>query len=122
VPTPLDISPGDDRIVGIYLFFTKRPVAEVTDKMLRNGNYIGYIWGSKHTAEKIIKSSDGKGRFFIIRPYETEHAKWHDEQLNFRKDFLKAFGYKGYPAFIGIAADTDDSNAKTIAFIKDIKF
>lgn len=122
LPTPLDISPGDDRILGIYVFFTKEPVKKLNKALLNKGNYIAYIWGSSNNVNDIIKSKDSRGRFIIVRPHNETHDIWYNESFDYKKDFQKAFGYAGYPAFIGIAADTDDSKEKTVAFIKDINF
>jgi len=122
LPTPLDVSPGDDRILGVYIFFTREPVTNIDKALLSKGNYIAYIWGSSHNVDDTIKSKDSRGRFIIVRPHNEKHNIWYNESFDYKKDFQKAFGYEGYPAFIAIAADTDDSNAKTIAFIKDIKF
>jgi len=122
LPTPLNITPGDDRILGIYVFFTKEPVTKINKALLSKGNYIAYIWGSDHKISDTISSKDSRGRFIITRSHNEKKNIWYSESFDYKKYFQKAFGYAGYPAFIGIAADTDDSNAKTIAFIKDIKF
>lgn len=121
-PTPLNITSGDDRILGVYVFFTKEPVKEINKSLLGKGNYIAYIWGSSHNLADIIKSKDSKGRFIIVRPHNEKNNIWYNENFDYKKDFQKAFGYTGYPAFIAIAADTDDTKAKTIAFIKKLGF
>lgn len=122
LPTPLNITPGDDRILGIYVFFTKEPVTKINNKLLRKGNYIAYIWGSSHNVNDIIKSKDSRGRFMIVRSHNEKNNIWYKESFDYKKDFQKAFGYAGYPAFMAIAADTDDTKARTTAFIKDIIF
>jgi hypothetical protein len=122
LPTPLNISPGDDRILGVYVFFTKKLTKKTETSLPRNGNYIAYVWGSSHKVGDIIKSKDSKGRYIIVRPHNQKQGIWLSESYDYKNDFQKAFGFTAYPAFIGIAADTDDSEAKTVASIKDIKF
>ncbi len=119
--TPLDIAHGDDRTIGLYIFFSKIPVVDEAS-LSTAGNYIAYIWGSSHKVGEVITSPDKQGRMIIVRPYNEKKQKWFNENMDYQKDFEKAFGYKGYPTLIAISADTDDSSAVTIAAVENIMF
>ncbi|MEQ1789121.1 MAG: DUF3047 domain-containing protein [Rickettsiales bacterium] len=119
--TPLDIAHGDDRTIGVYIFFSKTPVVGEAS-LSTAGNYIAYIWGSSHKVGEVITSPDKQGRMIIVRAYKEKKQKWFSETMDYKKDFEKAFAYKGYPSFVAISADTDDSNATTIAAVKNIVF
>lgn len=119
--TLLDIAHGDDRTIGVYIFFSKTPVVGEAS-LSTAGNYIAYIWGSSHKVGEAITRPDKQGRMIIVRPYNEKKQKWFYETMDYKKDFEKAFGYKGYPSFVAISADTDDSNATTIAKVKNITF
>jgi hypothetical protein len=119
--TRLDIAHGDDRTIGVYIFFSKTPVVGESS-LSTAGNYIAYIWGSSHKVGEVITSPDKQGRMIIVRAYKEKKQKWFSETMDYKKDFEKAFGYKGYPTLIAISADTDDSNATTIAKVKNIVF
>ena len=56
-PTPLDVFPGDDRLIGIYIFFSKTPGQHEIIQP-EHGNYIAYIWGSSHTVGEVVNSPD----------------------------------------------------------------
>jgi len=119
--TLLDVSHGDDRTIGLYIFFSKTPVVGEAS-LSTAGNYIAYIWGSSHKVGQVITSPDKQGRMIIVRAYNEKKQKWFNETMDYQKDFEKAFGYKGYPTLIAISADTDDSNSTTIASVKNILF
>lgn len=120
-PTPLDVFPGDDRLIGIYIFFSKTPGQHDVIQS-EDGNYIAYIWGSSHHVGEVVNSPDKEGRLFIVRSHDARKQAWFDESFDYQKDFEKEFGYKGYPSFIAIGADTDDAKAKTVAMVRNIIF
>lgn len=120
-PTPLDVFPGDDRLIGIYIFFSKTP-GQHDIIQSEDGNYIAYIWGSSHHVGEVVNSPDKEGRLFIVRSHDERKQAWFDESFDYQKDFEKAFGYKGYPSFIAIGADTDDAKSKTLAAVRNITF
>lgn len=120
-PTPLDVFPGDDRLIGIYIFFSKTPGQHEIIQP-EDGNYIAYIWGSSHHVGDVVDSPDKEGRLFIVRAHDAHRQTWVSESFDYQKDFEKEFGYKGYPSFIAIGADTDDAKSKTMAAVKNITF
>lgn len=120
-PTPLDIFPGDDRLIGVYIFFSKT-LGQHDIIQPEDGNYIAYIWGSSHQVGEVVNSPDKEGRLFIVRAHDASRHAWVSESFDYQKDFEREFGYKGYPSFIAIGADTDDAKSQTIAAIKDITF
>ncbi len=120
-PTPLDIAPGDDRLVGLYIFFSKTPDTHDISE-LKDGNYIAYIWGGSHAVGSVVSSPDKKGRLMIVRAPDEKKKVWHHQSFEYRADFKKLFGYAGYPAFIAMNADTDDTKAATVAAVRNFIF
>lgn len=120
-PTRLDVAPGDDRMLGMYVFFTKKPMAAEAD-LPTDGNYLAYVWGSVHPVGTVLNSPDGRGKIKVIRAPEAPQKTWLQQTVPYQHDFAAAFGYTGYPAFIAIASDSDDTDATTIAAVKNLIF
>ena len=45
-PTPMDLKKGDDRLLGLYVFFTNKPYRG--NSIPRDGKFLSYVWGSSH--------------------------------------------------------------------------
>lgn len=120
-PTRLDIAPGDDRMLGVYVFFTKKPMA-ADASLPSDGNYLAYVWGGNHPIGSVIASPDGRGKMKVIRAPNAPQKTWLPQAVSYQRDFQAAFGYMGYPAFIAIAGDSDDTHGATRAMVKDIRF
>lgn len=118
--TMLSASPGDDRMMALYVYFTNAPSS--SGSISRDGKYIAYVWGSKHPVGSVIDSEDKKGKFIIVKKHHYTPGQWAAERCNHVKDFEESFGFSAHPSVIAIIADTDDTQAKTLASIRNIIF
>jgi hypothetical protein len=114
-------SNGDDRLLGIYVFFTREDEGDDAD-LDGNGNYLAYVWGGKTKVGSVFASADKKGKTIVIRAHSAAQKIWAKAEASYISDFRREFGYNGYPAFVAISADSDDSHGQTIAAIKNIEF
>jgi hypothetical protein len=128
---------GDDRSLSIYVAFPyqsehasfgeklKRTAVEALRGADTPGRVLNYVWGGG--AEKgsfVVNPYTGKyGMFIFQRSPKDESGLWLTETVNLRADFIKAFGYEpAAPVYVGIGADSDDTDTRIEAQIRNIEF
>ena len=119
-PTPMDLKKGDDRLLGLYVFFTNKPYSG--NSIPRDGKFLSYVWGSSHPEGSLVENHNKQGKFIVTRKHNAPRDTWYAQTKSFKADFKKAFGFDAHPAFIAVIADTDDTKATTKASLKAISF
>ncbi len=127
----------DDRPLAIHLLFPPKggerspgDGAKATDKpdlrdLLANGFVLTYVWGGAQGQGARVPNPyfEGRGWQIILRDAGAQTRRWFEEEVNFDRDFEKAFGFTPpMPGFIAISGDSDDSSSHSIGKIADVTF
>ncbi len=128
VPTDLTRKGGDDRNLAIYFVFVDESSAQKlagasASKLLRNENTraLVYVWGGNYKPGTILRSPYGPKilKTVIRRPAGKGSFS---ENVNLVADFKRAFGKSpGVLVGVGISADSDDTDGKINAVVKNLE-
>lgn len=133
--TDISKSGGDDRAVAVSVWFPHtgkktllhwlKKRATLAAGLPIYGRVLTYVWGSTEAINTVFRDPYfGKnGALLIQRNQNTPLQQWLSEDINFRDDYQRIFNETApQPAYIAIAADSDDTASKGLAAIKDIQF
>lgn len=135
--TPLSIKGADDRSLAIYVAFPfvaeeatafermERRIVEATIGKDAPGRVLMYVWGGEAKRGTLVDSPYlGKsGMMKILRPADTPSNRWFQESINIAEDYREFFGNPPpNTLYIGISADTDDTQSTSRGIIMDLKF
>jgi len=128
VATDLTVKSGDDRNLAMYFVFVDQASAEKLAKkparrLLRNKNVrsLVYVWGGDYAPGTVLFSPYGPDtlKTIISRPAGTGEFS---EIVDLAADFKRAFGQEpGVLVGVGITADSDDTDGKISAIVRDLK-
>ncbi len=137
IDTDLTKKGGDDRNLSLYVAFPYQPKqASFTDKIKRKtiellrgkdtpGRVLTYVWGGgRDKGTAAAHPYAGKyGTLIFLRTPDDETGIWHQDTVDLRADFIKAFGFEpSAPTFIAITADTDDTGKMVTSSVRNITF
>ena len=134
--TDLSKRGGDDRSLALHLWFPESP-GHRPDPFTRigrglarafgariPGNTITYVWGGEHKPGTVLANpyfSDGV--IVVVENSSAPLAAWRDAAVDWRADFKRAFGFGGpQPSVLGVSADSDDTQTRSLGFIRNIRF
>ena len=135
--TDLKQKGGDDRSMAIYVAFPYQPeVASFGEKIKRKaiealrgkdtpGRVLTYVWGGGAPKRRFVENpyTGEYGQMIFQRTPIDPSGQWLDEKIDLKADFIKAFGYEpASPLYIGIAADSDDTQARVKAAARQFQF
>lgn len=128
VATDLTVKGGDDRNLALYFVFVDPASAEKlasqpARRLLQNKNVrsLVYVWGGDYAPGTVLFSPYGPNtlKTIISRPAGTGE---YSESVDLAADFVRAFGEQpGVLVGVGITADSDDTNGKISAIVRDLK-
>lgn len=128
IATDLTVKGGDDRNLAMYFVFVDQASAEKLSKqparrLLRNKNVrsLVYVWGGDYAPGTVLFSPYGPDtlKTIISRPAGTGEFS---ENVDLAADFKRAFGQDpGVLVGVGITADSDDTDGKISAVVRDLK-
>ena len=83
-----------------------------------------YVWATEDAVGDWFDNPyiDGIGKVKVLRNTESPLGVWHAERVDLTTDFVEAFGYEPIqPAYIALSADTEDSGARGLSWIRDLR-
>lgn len=89
------------------------------------GRVLSYVWGSTEKPGTVLESPYLKsaGALIVLRGEKDVGGTWYRETVDIRADYQRIFGAPAnHPFQIAISADSDDSAASSLGYVKDIKF
>jgi len=126
----------DDRAIALYVIFEIEPrnlslwgrirsnlVARFSG--LPKGQILTYVWGGDDAIDNWFPNPYIRttGRVKVLRNATNPLGIWQDERVDLAADFVDAFGYEPIkPIYIALSADTEDSGAQTLSWIRSINF
>lgn len=126
--TDLTQKGGDDRNLALYFVFMDKKSADrlagaSIRKVLKNPSTraLVYVWGGDYPRGKILNSPYGNGKMkTVIR--RTAGTGVFLENVDLSTDYKRAFGQSiGVLVGVAVSADADDTDAKIIAEISNLK-
>jgi hypothetical protein len=117
-PTDLTRRGADDRTLAVYFVFSDatadagNPLALITTGSARA---LVYVFGGNRPRGEVLSSPHMKerGKFIVLRPGDTPHGQWLDEQVDLSGDYTRIFGGKRPPLVaIAISSDSDDTGGR----------
>ncbi|NVK17599.1 MAG: DUF3047 domain-containing protein [Methylocystaceae bacterium] len=135
--TDLSTKGRDDRSLAIYVSFPfDYERAGFWERFIRDivvafkgedtpGRVISYVWGGNYPQGSVIESPYLKsaGALIALKQATSTTGQWMDETVDIAKDYERIFGEPpNQPYQIAISADSDDTEKKTIGWVKDIRF
>lgn len=133
--TDLSKPGSDDRPIAVHVYFTDQKTG-LLKKLGRgmaamfgvpvSGRAITYVWGGRRPARTMIPNpfmDDGEGVLVVQRsPILASNEKWIEETVDLAADYLAAFGGEPTPvSVVAISADTDDTGAKSLSQVRDLR-
>ena len=135
--TDLAIKGADDRSAALYVSFPydsaraslweriRRPVVELGQGADAPGKVLVYVWGGVRPRGTRFDSphmGSASGNW-VLRSGAAPTGTWFEESVDLAADFEAVFGYPAPdPVQIAVSADSDDSAARSVAEITDIRF
>ncbi len=135
--TDLTVKGADDRPAALYVSFPydsarasfwermRRPLVEMSQGADAPGKVLVYVWGGKQPRgtrfdSPYMGSASGN---WVLRSGAAPTGTWFEEAVDLVADFEAAFGYAPPdPVQIAVSADSDDSAARSVAEITEIRF
>ncbi len=133
LPSDLMQKGRDDRPIAVHLWFPRQEgqgslfggLAQLMG-FPRVGNAITYVWGGSEQTPRISPNQylpEGQGVVIVLRNQAEQGGEWMQEIVDYRADFLAAFGKPApFPAHIAISGDSDDLGGMRRARIVDLGF
>jgi hypothetical protein len=137
-PTDLTQRGGDDRALSVSVGFTGWPTratlwqrTQHAVAQARAGDHalprsvLTYVWGGTGQEPETFYSPwmGGLGKVRILRPAITPSGRWFEERVDLAADWQHSFGGTPPPLQeIAIGCDADDTNARVLAMVENIRF
>lgn len=127
----------DDRSLALYVSFPfDEERAGFWERFIRSlvvafkgedtpGRVLSYVWGGDVPRGTVLKSPYLKsaGALIALKGAGDATGTWHQESVNIAQDYERVFGVPAnQPYQIAISADSDDSGASGLGYVKDIRF
>lgn len=135
-PTDLSRAPGDDRSLAVHIVFPmdisgfsfwERVEMTMTRLMAppMAGKVLTYVWGGKQAPGSMLANPffDSRGKIIVLHSSAEPIGRWLQEEIDFKADFLEAFGYDApAPTYIAVSADSDDTGSRSSGVIDHLSF
>lgn len=136
-PTDITVKGGDDRPVALHVWFEDLPerksfFASVRSALLEtlfgipvSGRVLTYVWGGRGKPGDAQRNPHiGEDSWMIVRRVEgAAPGRWVEERVDLAADFQRGFGeVPPLARIVAIAADSEDTQAASTAFVRDIRF
>lgn len=136
-PSDLEKKGQDDRPLALYVSFPfDEERASFWERFVRAfivaikgedtpGRVLSYVWGSTQERGTVLESPYLKnaGALIVLRGTPDVGTTWHRETVDIAADYERIFGMPANQPFqIAISADSDDSKATSLGYVKDIGF
>ena len=133
----LSVKGKDDRAIAIYVTFPynnktatffdrlKRPLVEIWRGPNTPSRGISYVWATPGVTGEVISSPYfGESNVIIITRNDKDPVNtWISERVDVVADHVRIFGFAPtVAAHLMISADSDDTEAKNQAFVKELRF
>ena len=127
----------DDRTLAIYVAFpwqsehagfsekVQRPFVQLLKGEDTPGRVLTYIWGGGASKGESFPNpyTKGYGQMIIVQGPGSPLDTWHRESVDVAQDFIDAFGFPpANPVYIAVGSDTDDTQTRIRAAIRDLQF
>lgn len=126
---------GDDHPIRVYVMFFRRPGEAPLLERLRSSveeklygaptphSSLIYVWSSREDSEEIMMSPfTDRARKIVLQRGARNVGTWQVEEVNFVKDYRRAFGTDPPPlATIGIMNDSDNTGEKSVSYVDYIE-
>ncbi len=89
------------------------------------GRVLSYVWGSTEEHGTVLQSPYLKsaGALIVLRGKKDVGGTWYRETVDIGADYQRIFGVPANQPFqIAVSADSDDSQASSLGYVKDIAF
>ncbi len=134
-PPPSDLAKvgEDDRPIAVHLLFPEdepsgffgfiENIAADMFGLPAHGKVLTYVWGGLRMRGEALANPhlEDDGTLIVLRPGSTPMGRWFTEEIDFRADFQRVYGYAPPPlAYVAISSDSDDTPGRSMAALADL--